>query len=182
MNATEHQATESLMDSVVKGVQYRDGDYRFFDPGIPLVVLRDLPIVQKKRLIAVNGHDWYDRFDWAKREDPPQPRTLRIPVGASFGKTFSSQEKLLTANEEGVSTRSLASLLVIKALSAPYTRLLSNKYVRCVDKNSKGDRVCVGLFDSHGFLISDYYWDDYQLDILGLASSVRPQRPRFFPA
>ncbi len=156
-----------LMDSVEKGVQCENGVYRFFDPGIPLVTLRNLPVVRKKKLIY--AQDWYDRYDWAKREDVPQERTLRIPVEGSFNKTFADQEKLLAADEEVASTRSVVTLLVINALSTG-ERLLADRYVRCIDKDSDGNRVVVGDFDANGLYVNDL-WVDYCLPYIGVAAA-----------
>ena len=43
MHATQEEA---LMAAVERGVQGVNGVYRFFDPGMSLVTLRDLPIVR----------------------------------------------------------------------------------------------------------------------------------------
>ncbi len=146
--AHEHVCTDAamqaLMAAVKKGVQCENGVYRFFDPGIPLVVLRDLLARQEKLFYA---QDWYDQYDWAKREDAPQERTLRIPVEGSFNKAFADQKKLLTADEEVASTRTVAMFLVITVLSTG-KRLLPDRYVCCIDKDSDSSRVIVGFFDA----------------------------------
>jgi len=166
----QHAVMQALMAAVEKGVQCENGVYRFFDPGIPLVVLRNLPIVRQKKL--VDTQNWYDRYDWAKREDAPQERTLRIPVEGSFKKTFPNQEKLLTADEEVASTRSVATFLVISALSTG-ERLLPDRYVRCTDKDSGDNRAYVGMFGAYGFNVRDYYWDDRCYENLGVAATQK---------
>jgi len=167
-SAPEQDAVmQTLMAAVDKGVQCENGVYRFFDPGMPLVVLRNLPVVRQKKLVY--AQDWYDRYDWAKREDAPQERTLRIPVEGSFNMTFPNQEKLLTADEEVASTRSVAMLLVINALSTG-KRLLPDCYVRCIDKDSDGRRVCVGDFDADGLSVC-YDWDDCCAPDIGVAAA-----------
>lgn len=55
-------------------------------------------------------------------------------------------------------------------------RLLPDVYVRSQDKDSDGDRVRVGDFDSDGFNVGNY-WDDLRGEGLGLASSVPPRKP-----
>src|SRR5438067_2486054 len=66
-----------LFASVARGVTERDGVYTFFDPGYPLVALRDLPVARKYRLIY--RQDWFDTEDWARRGDAPRVRHLRFP-------------------------------------------------------------------------------------------------------
>lgn len=144
-------AMQALMAAVEKGVQCENEVYRFFDPGTPLVVLSNLPVVRRKQIIY--AREWYDQYDWAKREEVPQERTIRIPVEGSFNQTFAHQEKLLTADEEVASVRSIVMLLSINALSTG-KRLLPHHYVRCIDEDSVGNKVRVGSFDSAGLDIS----------------------------
>lgn len=160
-------AMEALMAAVKKGVQCENGVYRFFDPGIPLVTLRNLPLVRQKKLVYFQ--DWYDQYDWAKREDAPQERTLRIPVEGSFNKAFADQEKLLTTDEEVASTRSVATLLVINALLTG-THLLPDRYVRCIDKGSDGSLICVGDLDAGGLRVGSG-WGDSCRSHLGVAAA-----------
>src|SRR3989338_7738005 len=50
--AVERDAVmQALMAAVEKGVKCENGVYRFFDPGIPLVTLRNLPIIRQKKLV-----------------------------------------------------------------------------------------------------------------------------------
>ncbi len=170
--AEEDNAMQALlMAAVEKGVQCENGVYRFFDPGIPLVVLRNLPVVRQKKLACDQG--WYDQYIWARREDTPQERTLRIPVEGSFNKTFVDQEKLLTADEEVASTRSVATFLVINALLTG-KRLLPDRYVHCVDKVSDkfGDilAIKVGSFGVRGLFI-DHSWEDDCNPVIGVAAA-----------
>ena len=160
-------AMQALMAAVEKGVRCDNGVYLFFDPGIPLVVLRNLPVVRQKKLIYVQ--DWYDGYDWANREDAPQERLLRIPVKDSFNLTFPDQEKLLTSDEEVASTRSVAMFLVINALSTG-KRLLPDRYVNCINRGLGGSRVSVGRFDALGLNI-DCNWDNFRHPGLGVAAT-----------
>jgi len=165
---TQDAATAALMGAVEKGVQCKNGVYRFFDPGIPLVLLRNLPVVRQQKLVSDYVQDWYDQYDWAKREDAPQERTLRIPVEGSFYKTFPEQEKLLNADEEVASTRSVATLLVINAL-ATGKRLLPDRWVRCIDKESGVFGVFVGFFDAAGLRVRRN-WDGDRVSHIGVAA------------
>lgn len=160
-------AMQALMAAVEKGVQCDNGVYLFFDPGIPLVVLRNLPVVRQKKLIY--AQDLYVRYDWANREDAPQERILQIPVKGSFNKAFPDQEKLLTSDEEVASTRSVAMFLVINALSTG-KRLLPDRYVNCIDRGLGGSRVSIGRFDALGLNI-DCNWDTFRHSDLGIAAT-----------
>ena len=162
-------AMRALQAAVEKGVQCENGVYRFFDPGISLVALRDLSLVRQKKLVYCQ--DWYEPYDWARREDAPQERNLRIPVEGSFNKTFPDQKKLLLPEEEVPSTHSVATFLVINAL-ATGKRLLPDCYVRCIDKDLVGDRVCVGRFCAAGVFV-DLYWSDECCHDIGLAAAPR---------
>jgi hypothetical protein len=84
------QGGRDLQAAVKKGVMLgEDNDFQFFDPGVPLVILRDLPVVREQKLIY--PQDWYDEYEWATRADAPQERCLHLPVPESFGKTFAEQ-------------------------------------------------------------------------------------------
>lgn len=165
--SSQDAVMQALMAAVEKGVQCEDGVYRFFDPGIPLVTLRSLPMIRQKKFVY--AQDWFDRYDWAKRQDAPQERTLRIPVEGSFNKTFADQQKLLDADEEVASTRSVAVFLIINALSTD-KRLLRDRYVRCIDKGSDGGPVRVGLFDGYGLSVFSR-WDDLCFPVIGVAAA-----------
>ena len=162
-------AMQTLQTAVEKGVQYENGVYRFFDPGISLVTLRDLSLVRQKKLVY--RQDWYESYDWAKRVDAPQERTLRIPVEGSFSKTFPDQEKLLFPEEEVPSTRSVATFLVINALATGKC-LLPDCYVCCIDKDSDGRRVVVGSFGADGLSVCRC-WDGGCGPNVGLAAAPR---------
>lgn len=160
-------AAQALQAAVEKGVAFEKGMYWFYDPGISLVTLRDLPIVRQQKLVY--QQDWYEQYDWAKREDAPQERMLRVPVEGSFGKAFSAQKELLPSDEEVSSVRSVATFLVINALVTG-KRLLPNCWVRCIEVDSGGGRVGVGGFGSEGLGV-DSSWDDYRHDDLGVSSA-----------
>jgi hypothetical protein len=165
----EGDAPHALMNAVEKGVQCENGIYRFFDPGIPLIMLRNLSVVRLNKHIC--EQDWYAPYDWATSADAPQERTLRVPVEGSFDKTFPNQENLLSPVEDVASARCVATFLIINAMEDG-ERLLPDCYVRCADKGSGGRRVYVGGFGSDGFDVGRC-WDDVRRMDLGLASSGR---------
>jgi hypothetical protein len=172
MTGAQHEkTTEALMAAVAKGVE--NGFSHFYDPGLSLITLRDLPIVRKEKLMYVL--DWYEGCNWAKCEDAPQERAVRLPVESSFGKTFADQQKLLLPGEEVASVRVVATFLVMNAL-AKSLRLLSNCYVRCIDRDQGVNHVIIGDFGSDGFTLSGCR-DGHRSDSLGLASSVPPGKP-----
>jgi hypothetical protein len=160
-------ALHALKNAVEKGVQCENGIYRFFDPGIPLIMLRNLSLVRQNKLVY--EQDWYHPYDWATRADAPRERTLRVPVEGSFDKAFPDQGKLLSPVEEGASARCVATFLIINAM-ATGERLLPDCYVRCADKDSDGRRVYVGGFDRDGLHVYSR-WDDRRDSCVGLASS-----------
>jgi hypothetical protein len=140
--------------------------YAFFDPGISLIAMRDLPVVREKRLIF--SQDWYDKYDWAQFADAPQERHVRIHVPSSFNKSFEEQAALLQPDEEVCSVRIVSMFLVINAL-ATSNRLLSDCYVRCANVDSVGHRVVVGNFGSYGFHVYSY-WVGHRFDFVGVAA------------
>ena len=153
------------MAAVEKGIQYHEGVYEYFDPGIPLVVLRDLLIVREKSLI-IRDH-WYDHYTWAKCQDCPQKQTLRIPMEESFNKTFPEKEQLLEPGEEIASSRSIITFLVIHALSMSDLVLWEHS-VACIDKKSEDSHVLVGFLSSEGFYL-DFGWDKSRYRNIGIA-------------
>lgn len=164
-------AQQALLAAAAKGVVCENGVYRFFDPGTSLIILRDVPVVREKKIMC--RQDWYEGYDWARREDAPQERVLRIPVDGSFNLAFPDQEKLLTEDEEVPSTRSVAAFLAVNAL-ATGKRLLPDRYVRTADKDSDGNRVRVGSFVADGFRVA-YCGDGRCSPGLGVVASRKPR-------
>ncbi|MBI4129485.1 hypothetical protein HY464_02225 [Candidatus Peregrinibacteria bacterium] len=158
----------ALQAAVEKGVRCKNGVYRFFDPGASLVTLRDFPVIRQQKLVYRRA--WFEPYDWATCQDTPQERTLRIPVEGSFGEKFLAQQKLLTPEEEVSSTRIVTMFLVINAL-ATGERLLLDRWVRCIDKDSDGCRVRVGGCDADGLDILNC-WDDEHGQDLGVSATL----------
>lgn len=159
--------TRALLAAAERGVECKNGVYRFFDPGISLVSLQDLVLVWQKRLLRRLG--LVARCDWARYEDAPQERRLRIPVKGSFCKTQQDQVKLLDADENVASTRSVATFLVINALVTG-ERLLPDMWVRCGNEDDYGSGIVVGFFGADGFKV-DTCRDDVRTTRIGLAAS-----------
>jgi len=145
------------------------GYYTFFDPCLPLLVFRDLPVVRRRNFIY--HQTWYEKKDWARNTGTPRYRQLRLPVPDSFDKTFREQTALLLPNEELPTVCSVAILILIHAL-ATRKRLLSECCVRCSEKDSGGYPVVVGGFRKDGFIF-DRYCGDGRNAYLGLAASQK---------
>ena len=144
-----------------------EGFVTFFDPGLSILRIRDA-VKGKGRVFW--AQDWYDRELFAAAVDIPRYRQVRAgPVPNSFRKTFDEQTALLPEGEEVPSARAVVTALVIHFL-ATGERLLPNVYVRSADQTARGDRVCVGSFDSDGLYVG-VDWDGGRIDYLGLASS-----------
>jgi hypothetical protein len=145
----------------------RYGYVTFFDPGWS--ILR-LSVAVAGRGTIFSPQDWYDDELFAKFEEQPRYRQLRMDAfPESFGKTFSEQQALVPAGEEIPTARVVLIGLIIHFLVTGM-RLFPDCYVRCSDQTSGGHRVFVGDFDSVGFRV-DRCWDDDHGDDLGLASS-----------
>lgn len=129
-----------LMDAVRKGVSYKYGAFRFFDPGMPLATLCDVPIVLEKHIIDKNT--WYRERAWALEKAIPQERRIRIPVEESFSKLPKEQDLLLSEKEKVADARIVVTFLTIYAL-AKGQRLLPVQSVRTSDCD--GGYIMVGL-------------------------------------
>jgi hypothetical protein len=120
--------------------------------------------------------DFYDT-DWYNREPFANDKKVSVqwyllrkePVPESRSKTYDQQTALL--KEEEVPFACEVTYMVILYWLTHRERLLLDVFVRCQDKDSDGDRVVVGGFDSDGFGVHGY-WDGVRHDCLGLASSV----------
>jgi hypothetical protein len=123
--------------------------------------------------------DFYNT-DWHNRESFANDKKVRVrwhllrkePVPESHDKTYDEQTALLKEEEEVPFACEMTYMIILYWLTHR-ERLLRDVYVRCQDKESDGDRVIVGDFDSAGFGVS-LFWDDGRRGDLGLASSVRP--------
>ncbi len=162
-------AQHALLDAVAKGVTFENGVYRFFDPGTPLIILRDIPVIREKKIMS--RQEWYQGYNWAQHADVPQERLLRVPVDGSFNLAFWNQKKLLTKGEAVPSSRIVAAFLAIMALSTG-KRLLPEHYMRTADTVS--GRVDVGEFRAEGFCVG-IYWDDRCNVSVGLAAVNKSQ-------
>lgn len=174
-------------DAVKKGVTRKGHYYRFFDPGISLVELQNVPAVREQNLIdtlsgtpfasADKGDrrylmrfrgtrdvaDLYAHEEWAHVTCAPQERFLRIPMRDSFGKTFHEQEEMLSRDEEIASARVVTLFLVINQLATGKV-LLPNTCVRCKEPAKNDGHWKVGRTSacvSGGILIVSW---DYQKD------------------
>ena len=148
------------------------GFLTFFDPGWDLLRLRKF-CARKGRIFY--SQDWYDSERFATTTDEPQYRQLRLEaVDGSFNKNFDEQRRLLPETEEIPLARVVVMGMVIHFLLSGQ-RLFETYYVRCLDKDSDGNRVYVGRFDAGGLDVY-YYWDDRRGGGLGLASSVPPRK------
>ena len=143
-----------------------DGFVTFFDPGWSILQLRDF-IAGNKRVFY--PQEWYDCEKFAKIEEIPRYRQLRIwPVTDSLLKTFHEQLTLLPAGEEVPRARDVVAALVIHFL-ATGQHVLRSVYARCADQTLRGTHVDVGLFDSDGLIVID--WLGHRHGIVGLVSA-----------
>ena len=138
------QYSVAEFDSIGKPPDALPGFVTFFDPGWSLQQLR--------ASVADKGHifypqTWYDNEPFAKLEEPPRYRQLRMDaVKGSFGRTFAEQRAVLSGDEEVPLARVVIMAMVIYFL-ATGERLFPTYYVRCRDLASDGNRVYVGNFD-----------------------------------
>ncbi len=156
------------IDSIGKPPDALPGFVTFFDPGWSILQLRKELIHRGNIFYAQH---WYDNKSFAKLEERPSHRQLRMnEVTDSFGKTFAEQQTLLPLDEEVPLARVVVMGMVIHFL-ATGDRLFAKHYVRCANELSGGSRVFVGYFASDGFFVYRY-WDGNRDDRLGLALSV----------
>lgn len=163
----QNAVLQALMAAVEKGViEVEKGVYEYEDPGFSLIAQANITIVREKDLMRM--HDWCRKYNWARQQDAPQTRRLRIPVEGSFNQSFPNQKKFLLPGEKVPPTRIVTMFLVIYAL-ATGIRLLPDSCVRCLDKVSGGCHVFVGHFTASG-LGAGSHWDDGKNPLLGLAA------------
>lgn len=182
-------------EAVKKGVTRKGHYYRFFDPGISLVTLGDLPIIREKCLIAADRNSYIQVVDernlpylhrfceyrdanpiygsekWAKEDCAPQERFLRIPMKRSFGKTFAQQEAMLLDDEEIAPTRVVTMFLVIYELVYG-KKLLIDTLVNCKEVSRQGQHWKVGMtghpIGAREMIIQD--WKDEASALYGAAA------------
>lgn len=143
------------------------GFLTFFDPGWDILRLRT-HCKDKGRIFY--SQDWYDGQEFAKKQEEPRYRQIRMEaVAGSFNKTFDTQKALLPDTEEIPLVRQVVMGMVVHFLRTEQ-RMFPTYYVRCLDKVSDGVRVSVGNFDVKGLHVA-VSWDDNRNDLLGLSSA-----------
>jgi hypothetical protein len=156
-----------LSTAINYGVHIENGVYRFMDPGIPLVLLRDLPTVRSKG--GMLYQNWYDQCDWAHRRETLQERCLRLQVDRSLGKDFSEQRILLNPDEEVAPARIVLTYLVMLRLETD-VKPSRNWSLRC-QYDASSDVCAVAHFFISGTLgIVRSSNGKFKHDILGLAA------------
>lgn len=94
----------------------------------------------------------------------------KVPVDDLVNKTWSEQQALLPKEEE-IPKAQVMVYTIIGHFLATGERLFENIYLRCLDLESVGNRICVGNFNAEGLYV-DRYWDTGRSDYLGV-SAVR---------
>ena len=116
------------------------------------------------------NQDWYNRESFAKNRGKTEWHLVRkTPVDNSTSKTWNEQQALLAKNDEAPTARVMVYTIIGHYL-ATGERLFEQIYVRCSDVDSRGARVYVGGFVSHGLYVN-YYWYDHRYDFIGVASA-----------
>ncbi len=143
-----------------------------------LVAGAPLSLNEIRKLAASNFRDnhWYKRqaFTNDKKVSARWYLLRKEPMPKSCGMTYNQQTALLAKEEEVPFACEVVYTVILYWLTYR-ERLLPKVYVRCQDKDSDGNRVHVGYFDSEGFDVYSF-WDDLRHDNLGLASSVPPRK------
>jgi len=166
-------ALQSLKAAVEKGVKHEEGVYRFFDPGLSILTLCGIQLTERQ---SIDFPDWYSHYDWAKREDAPQERRIRLPVPGSRLKTFKEQAALLGPKEKVASARVILTFAVMYARANVYKLILEDKRCRCEEVIiHRGDgHATVELVDLTLLAISGEN-DERRDSYLGLASEILNQ-------
>jgi len=113
---------------------------------------------------------WYNKQSFAKEYGEVCWQLVRkTPVDGSTSKNWSEQQALITEDDEVPSAR-VMTYIIIGHYLATGERLFEHVYVRTSSVDSDGNRVLVGSFDLAGLVVS-YYWDDYRVGSIGVASS-----------
>jgi hypothetical protein len=116
------------------------------------------------------SQDWYDEQAFAKDKGKVGWQLVRKePIANSTSKTWNDQQALLSKDEETPTARIMVYTMVGHFL-ATGERLFEKIYVRCVDLDSDGCRVHVGLFGSVGFDVLVCFGDDRGVSI-GLSAT-----------
>jgi hypothetical protein len=143
------------------------GYLTFFDLGWSILRLRDFA---RGKWSVFSPQQWYTDEEFARREEPPCYRLLRLePVQDSFEKTFADQASLLRPEDEVPSARVLIAGMLTHFLASGQ-RLFETCYVRSIDKSAAGDHVGVGYFAAGGLNV-DNYWNDKRNGHVGLAAA-----------
>jgi hypothetical protein len=117
-----------------------------------------------------NQEDWYDKQAFAAYKGEIGWQLVRKePIANSTSKTWNEQQALLSKDEETPNARVVVQTAIGHFL-ATGERLFEKVYVRCVDLDSGGHRVCVGHFDAEGLHVR-YCWDDRQSDRVDVSAA-----------
>jgi hypothetical protein len=142
-----------------------NGYVTFFDPGCSLLTLRKVI----RGVGIIRSQDWYEYEPFAMLEEQPRYRQLQMEaVKDSFRKTFAEQQALVPPDADIPRARVVVMAMAVHCLASG-ERLFFDYCVRCQDKDSGGDSVCVGDFDRDGLRVSGR-WDDRRDSGIGLAS------------
>lgn len=146
------------------------GYLTFFDPGWEILRLREY-CKDKGRIFY--GQNWYERQVFAKKQEEPRYRQIRIEaVEESFNKIFDKQVALLPDTEEVPLARQVLMGMVTHFLFTG-VRLFEKYYVRCLDKvDYDGCPVYVGGFAGEGLRVDAGLGGDRD-DYIGLASAKK---------
>ena len=143
-----------------------------------LVAVFPLSILEIRGKVAESSlfydQDWYNKEAFAKGKGILSWHLVRkTPVANSTSKRWDEQQALLAKNEQ-TPTAQVMVYTIIGQYLATGERLFENVYVRCSDLGSDSNRVYVGLFDSRGLDVVNF-WDVSRGDSLGVASSRKFQ-------
>jgi hypothetical protein len=130
----------------------------------------DVREIQSAHFYSKTG-GWYADQKFA-REDKTSFGWLLIkktPVSNSTSKNWNEQNKLLSALEK-VPNAAEMSWFITTYFEVRGVRLFEGVYVRTSSLDSGGHHVNVGLFDSGGLYVNDY-WDDHRNDYIGLSAA-----------
>ena len=115
------------------------------------------------------NQDWYNSEAFANDKGETGWQLVRkTPIANSTSKTWAEQQALLTSDEETPKAQVMV-YTIIGFFLATGERLFEKVYVRCVDLDSGGDRVYVGLFPAGGLGI-DRCRDDTRSGAFGLSA------------
>jgi hypothetical protein len=116
------------------------------------------------------SQDWYDKQAFAKDKGEVGWQLVRKePIANSTSKTWNDQQALLSKDEETPTARIVVYTMIGHFLVTG-ERLFEKIYVRCVDLDSVGVRVHVGLFGSEGLYVGSCD-DDTRRDGIGLSGA-----------